>query len=146
MSTRALLGYIARGTRGLGGHARCMGALGARPESPRVSRGPPIIASGPSAVLLSGETREGVRSITNAEFATAVDCHITTASRFRNGHRLPDLAILTRIEAAFGLAHEELMPVWLRCDARRRRGQKSHATEFGRFLRRRVFDADGKAA
>jgi transcriptional regulator with XRE-family HTH domain len=82
------------------------------------------------AVLRWGRPRGGVEDImTTTEFAEAVGCHVTTASRYRHGHRLPGVELLERIREVLGVSHEEIMTVWGR-----------GAEAFGAYLRKTVFD------
>ncbi len=68
--------------------------------------------------------------MSNSEFAKLVGCHVTTASRYRNGHRLPQVQLLERIRQVVGVTHEEIHQVW------------SLGPEvFSRFLREHLFDA-----
>jgi transcriptional regulator with XRE-family HTH domain len=72
--------------------------------------------------------------MTNGEFAKAIGCHITTASRYRNGHRLPGVELLEEIRKVLDVSHDEIHRVWAQ-------GKKA----FGAYLRDRVFD-DEEAA
>lgn len=66
--------------------------------------------------------------LSNRDFARAVGCHITTASRYRNGHRLPGVEKLEGIRRTLGVSYDEIYAEW-------RKGKES----FGAYLRERVF-------
>jgi transcriptional regulator with XRE-family HTH domain len=85
--------------------------------------------------------------LTNSEFAEAVGCDVTTASRYRNGHRLPGVELLESIEALLGMPHDELMRVWHAGRAwHRKYPKRPQDNPFGKMLRDRVFDSDGDEA
>jgi transcriptional regulator with XRE-family HTH domain len=67
--------------------------------------------------------------LTNIEFANAVGCDETMASRLRNGQRCPSVALLDRIHRVYGLSLEELIAA-----------HKQGPNAVGRLLRRKVFD------
>lgn len=67
--------------------------------------------------------------MTNAEFARAIGCHVTTASRYRNGHRLPGVEKLEAIRSAFGLSHDEIHRLW-----------QAGPQVFSAYLREKVFE------
>ena len=73
--------------------------------------------------------------MTNSEFAAAVGCDVTTASRYRNGHRLPGVRLLKEIRTVLDMTPEEIEAVY-----------DQGAEAFGAMLRERVFDDDGQAA
>ena len=64
--------------------------------------------------------------MTTTELANLIGCHMTTASRYLNGHRLPGVAKLEQIRVALGMTHEEAQALWAQ-------GPKT----FGAFLRKR---------
>lgn len=67
--------------------------------------------------------------VTNEAFARRVGCDYTTASRYRNGQRLPSYAMMQRIAHAFELPLEALATAAAR-----------GAPAFGKYLRRHVFN------
>ena len=67
--------------------------------------------------------------VSNSEFAQAVGCHFSHASRLRNGLRLPSAPVLLRIQRVYGLDLQELMDAYA-----------AGADELGRYLRTNVFD------
>lgn len=69
--------------------------------------------------------------MTNQEFADAIGCHHSMASRLRSGSRLPSIDLMERISQEFQIPITELLSA-------RREG----AEEFGRVLRDRVFGHD----
>lgn len=50
--------------------------------------------------------------MTNEAFAARVGIDYTTASRLRNGHRLPSGALLVRIHREFGIGYKALMEAY----------------------------------
>jgi transcriptional regulator with XRE-family HTH domain len=66
--------------------------------------------------------------MTNTEFGRRIGVHFTTASRLRNGQRLPSVAVLRRISKEFGIAEDELIQAHVRGGA-----------SFARLLHRHVF-------
>lgn len=70
-------------------------------------------------------TREPV---SNAEFGRAVGVHFTTASRLRNGERLPSTRVASRIIRVYGLDPGETL-----------NAIAAGGTAFGHFLRMNVF-------
>lgn len=68
-------------------------------------------------------------AVSGRQFAAAVGCHPTTVSRWRNGHRLPGVALLDRIRKALGVSHDVIQIAWAA-------GQPA----FSEFLKERVFD------
>lgn len=83
--------------------------------------------------------------LSNSEFAALVGCHVTTASRWRNGHRLPEVVYLERIRDALGLEWDDVYSRW---EAGRKWAAKHPKSRypdrarnpFGKFLRKYVFD------
>lgn len=75
------------------------------------------------------------RRVKNTEFAKRVGCHFTSASRYRNGNRLPGVPILGRIMLAFGLPLQSTLDAY-----------DKGAEEFSRYLREHVFDPQEEAA
>ena len=47
--------------------------------------------------------------VSNAEFGRAVGVHFTTASRYRNGERVPSTGVAMRIADAYGLDPGEVL-------------------------------------
>jgi transcriptional regulator with XRE-family HTH domain len=86
--------------------------------------------------------------LTNKQFATAIGCHFTTASRYRNGHRLPQVELLERMRKVLGVSHDEIYDVW----SKGRRYKSRHGTDrpernpFGIYLRRHIFTDDDDLA
>lgn len=72
---------------------------------------------------------------TNSEFAGAVGCHFTTASRIRNGERMPSAAMFARIIEAYGLDPVEAWSTYAR-------GRPVTAD----YLKHRVFEREVVAA
>jgi transcriptional regulator with XRE-family HTH domain len=68
--------------------------------------------------------------MTLEDFASRVDCHLSTASRLRSGERLPSLTLLARIGREFELPLPELV-------AQYERGRPA----FAEYLRTNVFDS-----
>lgn len=66
--------------------------------------------------------------MTNKEFAALVGCHVTTASAYRNGRRLPGVDKLERIRGVVGLSHDDVL-------ALHAKGKEA----FGEYLRLHVF-------
>jgi transcriptional regulator with XRE-family HTH domain len=66
--------------------------------------------------------------MTNKEFAKAVGCHITTASSYRNGRRLPQVEHLVAIQTMMGVSQDEIMAVYAQ-----------GKVAFGEYLRKEVF-------
>jgi transcriptional regulator with XRE-family HTH domain len=88
---------------------------------------------------------EETGKVTNMEFGRRIGCHHSTASRYRNGERIPSTDILLRIFAEFGLSakqKDELSTVMddkngaLTLSERRRL--------FGEWLRKYVFSQNTK--
>lgn len=52
-------------------------------------------------------TQELAPGLTNIEFARRVGCHHTTASRYRNGERVPSTAMTMRILSEFDLTSKQ---------------------------------------
>lgn len=69
--------------------------------------------------------------VTLPEFAAAVECHFTTASRIRSGTRMPGRELFKRIVSTYGLDPAESLRYF--CGSR---------TEFGRYMRENVFNVD----
>ena len=67
--------------------------------------------------------------MSNSQFAAAVGCHFTTASRYRNGHRLPGVEKLEGIRRTLGVSYDEILREW-------QKGKES----FGAYLRQHLFD------
>jgi transcriptional regulator with XRE-family HTH domain len=85
--------------------------------------------------------------LSNSEFATIVGCHVTTASRWRNGHRLPEVKYLEAIRVALGLTWVEVYEEWSQGTAwadkyPRAKYPDRSKQPFGAFLREHVFDDD----
>ena len=84
--------------------------------------------------------------MTNVEFARRIGCHHTTASRYRNGERIPSTAVVMRILSEFNLTNKQKDELYkalhksLPLDQRRKL--------FGQWLRTYVFSqsANKKAA
>jgi transcriptional regulator with XRE-family HTH domain len=66
--------------------------------------------------------------VSNAEFSKAVGVHFTTASRYRNGDRVPSTGVALKISRAFGLDPGEVLEAV--CDGRQ---------AFGHYMRMNVF-------
>jgi hypothetical protein len=64
----------------------------------------------------------------NAEFGRAVDVHFTTASRYRNGERVPSTGVALRIAETYDIDPGELL-----------RAIRSGHQAFGHLMRMRVF-------
>jgi transcriptional regulator with XRE-family HTH domain len=76
--------------------------------------------------------------MTNIEFARRVGCHHTTASRYRNGERVPSTAITMRILSEFDLTpkqKDELSSVLSKAVPLERR-----RALYGAWLRANVFN------
>lgn len=89
--------------------------------------------------------------LSNSEFAAIVGCHVTTASRWRNGHRLPEVKFLEAIREALGISWEEVYQEWANAYAWTLRNPRDEEPDrsgqpFGVFLRRHVFDDDAELA
>lgn len=67
---------------------------------------------------------------TNDELAEALGLSFTMASRLRNGHRLPSIATMRKIQIEFGIPLEEIAAI-------RERGHEA----FGEFMRSRIYTA-----
>jgi transcriptional regulator with XRE-family HTH domain len=67
--------------------------------------------------------------MTLEDFASRVDCHLSTASRLRSGERLPSLTLLARIGREFKLPLNELIGHY-------ERGRPA----FAKYLRTHIFD------
>lgn len=85
--------------------------------------------------------------LSNSEFAELVGCHVTTASRWRNGHRLPEVKYLEAIRVALGLTWQEVYDEWKAgTDWAEKHPRAKHPNRvkqpFGAFLREHVFDDD----
>jgi transcriptional regulator with XRE-family HTH domain len=65
---------------------------------------------------------------TNSTFARSVGVHFTTASRYRNGERVPSTGVALKIANVYGLDAREILEAIAR-------GRQS----FGHFMRMRVF-------
>lgn len=70
-----------------------------------------------------------VSPLTNQEFADAVGCHHSMASRIRGGKRLPGLPLVEKMSEVYGIPLKSLL-------AERRKGEEA----FGDFVTRRIFD------
>lgn len=68
-------------------------------------------------------------AVTLEAFADRVGCHFTTASRLRNGQRMPGRELLGRIVEEFDLDPQETLRIFTREDPE----------EFGEYLRANVF-------
>lgn len=68
-------------------------------------------------------------AVTLEAFADRVGCHFTTASRLRNGQRMPGRELLGRIVEEFDLDPQETLRIFTREDPE----------EFGEYLRSNVF-------
>lgn len=78
--------------------------------------------------------------MTNAEFAEAVGCHHSMASRLRAGKRVPSAGLLARIVEAFPLTPEETARMFESLQ------EEDAAQAFGRWLSDTVFDRAPAAA
>lgn len=67
--------------------------------------------------------------LTNQEFADAVGCHHSMASRIRGGKRLPGLPLVESISKAYGIPVASLL-------AARKKGEDA----FGEFITKKIFD------
>jgi len=84
--------------------------------------------------------------MTNSEFAKAVGCDVTTASRYRNGHRLPGVQLLERIRLVLGVSHDELHAIWEKGTKWKAEHPKDpQGNPFGAYLRRTMFDDEAAA-
>lgn len=72
--------------------------------------------------------------MTNQQFADAIGCHHSMASRLRAGLRLPSVATMARISREFGIPIETLVAA-----------HEKGAEDFGLLLRQRVFSSKEKA-
>lgn len=66
--------------------------------------------------------------VSNAAFGHAVGVHFTTASRYRNGERVPSTDVALKIVKAYGLDLEEMIEA-----------MASGREIFGHYIRMRVF-------
>lgn len=64
----------------------------------------------------------------NPSFGAAVGVHYTTASRYRNGERLPSYAVALKMARVYGLDLEEMMTA-----------MAAGTEAFGHYIRMRVF-------
>lgn len=78
---------------------------------------------------------ERIAQMSNKEFARAVGCHFSTASRYRNGRRLPGVEILRKIADVLEVSVEDAHGEWSK-------GKES----FGAWLRERVFADEAASA
>jgi transcriptional regulator with XRE-family HTH domain len=69
--------------------------------------------------------------MTGGELARRLGCHHTTVSRWRNGHRLPGVALLNELSTVTGIPYPEILTAW-----------QSGAKNFGHFLRTEVLDEE----
>lgn len=67
--------------------------------------------------------------VTNDVFAERTGCDFTTASRLRNGNRMPSAALLVRIVRAFDLDMARTMEAY-----------EAGPKDFSAYLRENVFD------
>lgn len=87
-----------------------------------------------SATLGEPIPEEVIQILTNEQFGERVGVHFTMASRLRNGMRLPSVGTLRRIVKEFDLDVNEALGA---------HGKGS--AEFGRYLRKRVFEREPEA-
>lgn len=72
-------------------------------------------------------------AVSNHEFAERVGCDFTTASRYRNGLRVPSARMLARIMKMFPFTESDVYELWEALD-------EEGGASFGRWLREKVFD------
>ena len=75
-------------------------------------------------------TDDGLMAASNSQFAEAVGCTVSAASRLRNGMRKPSLAMMIRIARAYNIEMEDMA-----------KAVEESTETFGRLLRERVFEA-----
>lgn len=75
-------------------------------------------------------TMTATPSISNQQFADAVDIHFSMASRLRSGQRLPSADLIKRISDVYGIPLEDL-----------HRARSGGPKAFGKFLCERVLDS-----
>lgn len=69
-------------------------------------------------------------AVTLEAFADRVGCHFTTASRLRNGQRMPGRELLGTIVREYDLDQNEVFAIYTREDPE----------EFGAYLRDKIFE------
>lgn len=67
--------------------------------------------------------------LTNQEFADAIGCHHSMASRIRGGKRLPGLPLVESMSKVYGIPVNRLL-------AARKKGEEA----FGEFVTKQIFD------
>lgn len=75
---------------------------------------------------------ESTGYVTLEAFAARVGCHFTTASRLRNGERMPSRELLGRIVEEYDLDSDEVLKLFT----------TGTPDEFGRYLKKNVFMTD----
>lgn len=69
-----------------------------------------------------------ITPVSNAEFGRAVGVHFTTASRYRNGERVPSTGVALKIADAYDISADEML-----------RTIAAGRAAFGHLMRMRVF-------
>jgi transcriptional regulator with XRE-family HTH domain len=85
-----------------------------------------------------------ISQMTNVEFARRVGCHHTTASRYRNGERVPSTALAMRILDEFPLTSKQKDQL-LRLMAAKGMSLDERRKTFGKWLRENVFSQPSQA-
>lgn len=75
---------------------------------------------------------ENTGYVTLEAFAARVGCHFTTASRLRNGERMPSRELLGRIVEEYDLNPKEVLDLFT----------TGAPSEFGDYLKEHVFKVD----
>ncbi|MEV0151550.1 MULTISPECIES: helix-turn-helix transcriptional regulator [unclassified Nonomuraea] len=77
-------------------------------------------------------TKPRKKRLTNLEFAMAVDCDFTHASKIRNGQRLPSLPLLIKIRQVYGLDGNDVLDAY-----------QDGPVTFAAYLNSKVFEPSG---